>query len=351
MPIEVKCVEKRKEQLDFLQLGHTIYATDKFYIPAKNYIPSDGVAYISYENNIPVARCCARLQTGSNDTGTIGAFQALDKEEAVHEMLNSAVTWLKNQGAKKIIGPMDGDTWHHYRFNVGPFDNQPFIKEPWNPSYYSSLWETSGFSVSETYDSYIVDEPSLAAANQEKFYKRCIKYGYKFSPITKENYYEILPLIYELSCQIFTQNILYTPISMDEFIHMYKPAESLLQTGLSWLAFAPDNTPVGYIFTFPDYSEALRAMNGKTNVIAKIKFLLNKHKATRTCIKTLGALSKNRGSGLTAALTYLSYKNSADLGYNQTLMCLMHSSNDSRRFSGKADKPFRKYVLYEYKND
>ncbi len=348
MSIEVKYVENKQEQIDFKQLVYTVYANDPFYLPITDYFPSEGVLLVSYENNIPVARCSVSIQTGSNNIGTIGTFQALDKPEAVKLMLNRAVQWLKEQSVKIIIGPMDGDTWHHYRFTTGPFDNQPFIKEPWNPPYYPKLWESANFSVSETYDSYIVDEPSVAAANQEKFYKRCVKNGYSFTPITKKKYKEILPLIYELSCQIFSQNVLYTPISIEEFIRMYSPAEALLQTGLSWIAFAPDNSPAGYIFTFPDYTDALMATNGKSNLLAKIKFLLNKQKAARTCIKTLGVLERNRGSGLTAALTYLSYKNSAELGYGDVLMCLMHSSNDSRRFSGKADKPFRKYVLYEY---
>jgi len=75
---------------------------------------------------------------------------------------------------------------------------------------------------------------------------------------------------------------------------------------------------------------------------------MNKRKAKRTCIKTLGTVPEKRGSGLTAALTYLSFQNSVQLGYGQTLMCLMHSSNDSRRFGGKADHPFRSYALYEF---
>ncbi len=341
-------VEKVRDQNALQTLEKAVYANDPFHIPARPHIPTDAACFAVYENHQPVACCCAQSQTGNPSLGTIGCFQSLEKPNAAKALLEAATQWLEKRGAERIVAPMDGDTWHPYRLNTGPFDTPPFIKEPWNPPYYPALLEAAGFSVVETYDSYIIDDPALAASNQKKFHARCTKNGYVFEPITAKNYEAILPLIHDLSCRIFSDNTLYTPIDLDEFKRMYMPAKPLLKTGLSWMAHAPDKSPAGYIFTFPDYADALRAMNGKTNLPAKIRFLMNKRKATRTCIKTLGVVPEKQGSGLTAALTYLSYKNSVELGYGQTLMCLMHSSNDSRRFGGKADRPFRSYALYEF---
>jgi hypothetical protein len=333
----------------FQTLENKIYATDPFHIPVKEPAPTQGTSFIALDDGEPIACCHAQLQTGNPTVGTIGRFQALENPAAVKQLLASAIQWLEKQGAHRILAPMDGDTWHTYRFNTGSFDQAPFIKEPWNPPYYPSMIENTGFSVVETYDSYIINDPALAAANQEKFYTRCVKNGYLFEPITTKNYARMLPLIYELSCRIFAENTLYTAVSREEFLRMYAPAKPLLKTGLSWMAYASDRTPAGYVFTFPDYATALRAMQGKNDLPAKIRFLMNKRKATRSCIKTLGTIPEKRGSGLTAALTYLSYKNSAEQRFKQTLMCLMHSSNDSRSFGGKADRPFRSYALYEYR--
>lgn len=341
-------IEQSTDSRIFQTLEKRVYANDPFHIPCSSHPQAESMGFTATLDQAPVAHCRAQLQTDNPTVGTIGYFQALENPAAVKAMLEHAIQWLKQQGAKRIVAPMDGDTWHPYRLNTGPFDVSPFIKEPWNPPYYPALLESAGFTVTETYDSYIIDDPSLAASNQKKFYDRCVKNGTTFSPITAKNYAETLPLIYELSCRIFSENTLYTPISLKEFERMYMPAKSLLKTGLSWLATAPDSTPAGYIFTFPDYADALRAMNGKTTLPAKINFLINKHKATRTCIKTLGTIPEKRGSGLTAALTYLSFKYSVELGFKQTLMCLMHSSNDSRRFGGKADRLFRSYALYEF---
>jgi hypothetical protein len=247
------------------------------------------------------------------------------------------------------MGPMNGDTWHAYRFNAGPFEEPPFLKEPWNPPYYCSLWDSSGFIRIESYDSFAVDNPVGAAENQAKYYQRSLRHGYTFEAITTENFECVLPTLYELSRIIFTQNLFYTPISFKSFQDLYLTARPLLRTGLSWLAYLPDRTPAGYVFAYPDYAEAVRAMRGRRDVVARLRFLLKKHRAARTCIKTLGVIPEARGSGLAAALTYLAFVNSGQLGYRQTLMCLMHSANESRRLGGQADRPFRSYALYEYR--
>lgn len=332
----------------FLALPATVYSADPQWIPAAEKFPRDGAAFLALRDGRPVARCSARLRTGDATTGTVGCFEALNCGEAVAPMLRQAIAYLEACGVRRIIGPMDGDTWHRYRFNCGPYAAAPFVKEPWNPSYYPGLWEQAGFRVVETYDSYLVDDAAGAAAAQEKFHRRCLRNGFSFSPVTRRNYRASLPVIHQLSCRIFAENVLYSPIAFAEFERLYLPARALLAPGLSWIARQAQGDPVGYVFCFPDYAEAMRAMRGRCGFIAKIRFLRGKRKARRSCLKTLGVVPEVRGSGLTAALTHLIYKNSAELGYGQTLMCLMHSANDSHRFGGESPQPFRSYALYQF---
>ena len=348
MNISVERVTTAGTKRHFMQLPAAVNAADSFHVPSKEFLPADGCAFVAYLGGKPVARCAARLQTGNPSTGTIGSFEAFNESDAVKALLDSAVQWLKAHHATRIIGPMDGDTWHAYRFTTGPFDAPPFFKEPWNPPYYPSLWEAAGFTVTEHYDTYIVNDPATAASNQQRFYERCLKMGHTFLPVTARGFAGMLPLLHELSCRIFCDNVLYTPIGFDEFRNLYLPARSLFRSGLSWIALAPDGTPEGYIFTFPDYADAIRAMRGETHLAAKMRFAMHRSRATRTCIKTLGTIPERRRSGVSAALTHLAYRGSAALGYRQTLMCLMHSANDSRRFGGDADCPYRAYALYEY---
>ena len=58
---------------------------------------------------------------------------------------------------------MDGDTWHRHRLNVGPFDDPPFLLEPYNPPYYPEIWEEAGFQVLARYFSKQVDPAAVVA--------------------------------------------------------------------------------------------------------------------------------------------------------------------------------------------
>jgi len=344
---EIRPCEAEQQREDFLALPDVVYADDPQWIPTRESFPDGGKAFVAYEAGQPVARCWTGTQAVNSAIGTVGWFEALNRPQAANRMLNTAARHLLSSGARRIVGPMNGDTWHAYRLNAGPYEPPPFVKEPWNPSYYPRLWEAAGFAVAEHYDSALVEDPAEAAGAQEKFYRRCVRNGYTFREVTRGNYETMLPVIHDLSCRIFADNVLYTPIGLEEFVRMYMPAKVLLSPGLCWVADSADGTPAGYVFCFPDYGVALRAMRGGTGLAAKLRFLLNRGKAARTCLKTLGVVPETRGSGLTAALTHLIYKGSVALGYRQTLMCLMHGANDSHRFGGATTVPYRSYVLYE----
>ncbi len=350
MTISIRKLLTEHDKKAFYRLPSDVYANDPYYIPSDNALPAKGLSLIACSNeNKVIARCNASMQTSSDTVGTIGHFESFDTPDTVKPMLLMAIDHLQKLGAKRIIGPMNGDTWHPYRCNTGPFDHPPFIKEPWNPSYYPGLWEYSGFCKCESYDSYLLNDPDYAIKKQEKFYSRSIKQGYTFSMVTARNYGRIIPLLYALSCRIFSRNPLYTPVSETEFRRMYARARPLLTKGLSWLAYPPDSSdPVGFIFCYPDYSDALRAMKGKSSIVAKLTFLLKKREAKQICVKTLGVIPEKQRTGLTAALTYLAYLNAVKLGYHRAVLSLMHSSNDSHRFGGESDQLFRSYSLYSY---
>ena len=310
-------------------------------------IPVDATALFAYRGDQVVSCCSVQLQRCNSSVGIIGHFDSLDDTAASSALLTSAVKLLREQGAARVIGPMNGDTWHSYRFVTSSFEIPPFLKEPCNPPFYPSLWEAAGFSVVETYDTFVIREVERAASSLKPFYKRTKRNGYSFEPLTRKNYISMLPVIYDLSCRIFDGNILYTPIDFDKFSQMYRPAIAILRDGLSWIATNAQGHPAGFIFVYPDYFEAVQSMRGGSGLFSKINFLLNRRKACRTCIKSLGVIPSSRRSGLSSALMHLALDNSCALGYQESLMCLMHSSNDSRRMGASYECPYRTYALYE----
>lgn len=348
MAMMIKRVETASEWRALALLRKRIVREEGRFITVPDAPREESTVFMAVRDGKPRSACSAQMQPFEQDIGTIGAFVSVADPQAADGVLRAAATELRRSGARRILGPMDGDTWHHYRLNVGPYDKEPFVKEPWNPEYYPRLWESAGFSVAERYDSFLVEEPGRVAEKQKRFYERCLKRGYRFEAITAKNYRRYLGCMYELSCEIFADNLFYSAVSEAEFMRMYQPARALLKKGLSWMAYDSAGRASGYIFCYPDYAQAVRTLVSVGGVVGKVAFLMFRGKAARTCMKTLGVRPSKRRVGLTAALTHLAFLHCERQGFRQMLMCLMHSANDSHRFSGGDARHFRSYALYEY---
>jgi len=346
----------KTSQRRFAALTARVYATDPLFIPDTPgaaaaaladpaYIDRQAAFMVEQDGDVR-ARCVARLAEAP-DTGTIGFFEALNDVEACRLLLAAAEGWLRSRGVNRVLGPMDGDTWHRYRFAVEPLQAAPFLKEPWNPAYYSALWEACGYTVADRYLSTRIVNPADAAANLAPYQRRIRRQGYTFRPLDASRLADELTLMYRLSVQIFAGNRHYTPIPLDSFLQLYDGIRPLLVPGLCQFCCAPDGSVAGFVFCYPDYADAVRAMRGRRDWLAKVRFLRGRRRATRVCIKSLGCLPAYRGTGVGPALMGLAFEQTVASGYGEALMCLMHEVNDSRRLDGGTSEPFRQYVLFE----
>ena len=338
----------------FLQLADRIYADDPRYIATSQraeraliFDPdyADRQALFLVERNGQVLARGAARQGIDSTTGTIGFFECVNDIDACRLVLDAGEQWLRGRGVTRVLGPMDGDTWHRYRFSIGPRETAPFLKEPWNPEYYPALWQACGYSEIDRYLSAVMPDPARSLEGLAPFLRRVRRNGYTFRSIRKDRWDAELRILHRLSLQIFADNRHYTPVSEASFLRLYDGIEPLLVPELCQFCCAPDGTEIGFVFCYPDYADAVRAMRGRTGWIASLKFL-RRRRATRVCIKSLGCLPKCRGTGAGPALVALALEQILALGYREALMCLMHRDNDSRRLDGGSSRAFREYVLY-----
>lgn len=309
-------IEVREDLEAFLRLPERVYAGDPFYIPSRKDVQAQKF-WVAVEEGEPVARVAAWR---SDSLGILGLFEALDGHpEAVAKLFREAVGWLDRE---TVVGPMDGDTWHRYRVNVGPFDEPPFLGEPYNPPYYEALWTASGFTVLERYYSKRVDPAAVVAFLEEK---RNVA-GYRLRSLERERFRDELRTVYELSRRIFDRNFLYTEISEGEFLGLYDGLERLLDPELILFAHAPDGEAVGFLFAYPDRGGAVD-------------------------FKTLGVLPAHRRSGVAAALFHEGHRRAVEKGFRTANHCLFKEGNPSGDLDGGAGTLLRTYHLYRYTPD
>lgn len=339
----------------FVRLTDLIYAGDPLYIaPAHraelalladpDYVDRQALFLVERDGR-ESGRCAARLGPDSS-TGTIGFFECVNDVDACRLLLGAAQRWLASQGAARVLGPMDGDTWHRYRFSLGPQQVPPFLKEPYNPPYYPVLWQACGYAEIDRYRSATMTDPAGSFENLAPFLRRVQRRGYTFRTIRRDRWDAELRILHRLSLEIFADNRHYTPVSESAFVRLYDGIQPLLVPALCQFCCTPEGREIGFVFCYPDYADAVRTMRGRSGWLASLKFLLRRRTA-RVCIKSLGCLPKYRGVGAGPALVALALEQIVALGYREALMCLMHDQNDSRRLDGGSSLLFREYVLYE----
>ena len=352
----VKVAQGVPEEALFHAIPEAVYAGDPEYVPPA--AESEGAAlwreeydggrqavFVVVRDRVGVCRGVARPGPGEG-TGVIGLFEALDDPDACRLLLDAAEQWLSGRGCRRVLGPMDGDTWHRYRFVTGPREVKSFLKEPWNPPYYPRLWEACGYEIADRYLSARIGEPARAARHLAPFVKRVRRAGYTFRPLRLDTFEDELAVLHGLSLRIFADNPHYSPISRGDFLQLYDGVRALTVPEFCQFCCCPDGTEAGFVFCFPDYADAVRAMKGRRNARAKLAFLLRRHQADRLCIKTLGCLPEFRGKGIGAALMGLAFEWAAASGFQEALMCLMHENNASNRLDGGCSVCFREYALY-----
>ena len=307
--------------------------------------------FVTLANGRPMATACCRF-VPSNDSksnwGTIGTFESIDDRDVASLLLREAALWLHQQGANQVVGPMDGDTWHSYRFNLGPADKAPFLMEPYNPGYYPQLWEQAGFQPIEQYHSKRLKDVTPAVGKFQSIHTRMQRTGYELQQFNLQHFDEELRRLYELSLAIFAQNKLYREISEEQFRALYEPMKLVLDSRLAWFAKSPEGEDVGFIFAMHDYHAAVVAMRGRSNMLAKMRFVLNRHKAKAINLKSMGVVAGHRRSGIGVALVCEVYRQMLAMGYKRANLCLIHDDNPSSRLDGGFASILRRYCLYQY---
>lgn len=312
---------------------------------------------VALDGGRPIARLVARLSPALRDSqdrpyGLLGFFEALDDPPAASALFRAAVAWLKDRGAGPIVGPMDGDTWHRYRLNVGPWQEPPFLLEPYNPPYYPAMWEANGFRVLEEYFSKRVDDADGTAARLEPRYRAALAAGYRFERLRRDRFASELRRIYRLSCAIFRANLLYTEISEERFLGLYAGFRRLADPDFVTFAVAPDGSDAGFLFGYPDRFRAVAALGGRKGPVAALRFLWARRAPIDTVnLKTLGVVDAHRRSHLASALMACGYRAAREKGLSKVNLCLFLGGNPSGRLDAGLGRVLRRYHLYQLRED
>lgn len=239
----------------------------------------------------------------------------IDDAEGGAPLIALAVQRAQSLGAASLVGPMDGDTWHSYRLVTESDGSKPFLMEPTLGADAQTAFEALGFAVIERYFSAKVCLATvLDQADPQD--------GIAIQPWDGQDAEALFSEIHALSSDAFAGNVFYQPVSLPDFLALYRPFLRMIRPELVFLARDQDDVLQGYLFGIPNYAE------GPT---------------TRTAILKTYA---SRVPGLGRALASRFHSAAGNAGFQTAIHALIHDANRSaERSAGLGATIFRRYAL------
>ncbi len=319
--IEVKSNAQKRE---FLELPVRLYKGEANWIrpldndiedvftPAKNKYFRHGecIRWILVDaNGKTIGRVAAFINrktanTFEQPTGGMGFFECINDKDAAFRLFDTCKQWLQERGMEAMDGPVnfgDRDKWWGLLIdgftepNYGMFYHFP---------YYRELFEAYGFQV--YFNQYTYYRPVMKPLSDkvaDKADRIARDPAYSFRHIESRHlkkYAEDFRAIYN---KAWVKHKGVGEMSEAQAMSVMNKLKPVLDEDIVWFAYY-NEVPVGFFIMLPELNQIFKHVNGKLDLIGKIKFVW--HRWRGSCKKMFGVafgiVPDHQGKGLEGAI-------------------------------------------------
>jgi hypothetical protein len=245
------------------------------------------------------------LQRYQDATGFFGMLEAEDDPKVFGALMNTAETWLSDQGMRRISGPFNLSINQECGLLVDGFETPPVVMMGHAPSYYGTRLEEQEYSKIKDLLAFLVNidfklSPAMQAIirrHKKHVRTRQIRYSHL------EDELQIIRDIYE---DAWSKNWGFIPFTEQEFRHLGRDLKQLVPPDFVQIAEI-DGQPAAMIVCFPDINEAIRDLNGRLLPFGWLKLLwrLKVRFPKTTRVALMGVRKEFQKSRLGAALALM----------------------------------------------
>ena len=280
MPMTIVPVRSQEGLSEFIEFPWTVYAGDPSWVPPiREQVLFDlaGASafsrygrfqpFVCEQNGRVVGRIAALVNPRLLDRsgavlGQLGYFECLDDRGTAAALVGAGLEWLRAQGAREVMGPMNGGAHKSHRLMTRGFDTEPFLFEPRNPPYYPALFEACGFEPVHHWFTYELTrkQGDALVARYDRILARRPPHGI-IEEVPPARAQEVTSRIHGLLDRCWAGHIGYAPLDLDEFGEVFSGGLSLMSPGDVGI-MTQDGRDSGFVWIFPDYVGEVRALGG-----------------------------------------------------------------------------------------
>lgn len=238
--------------------------------------------------------------------GGMGFFECINDQKAAFILFDACRDWLEEKGMKVMEGPVNfGERDRWWGLLVDGY-LPPNYCVPYNPPYYRELFENYGFrNYFEQYTYYTpVNSDGLSDVIRVKAERIFSNPDYTFRYMKRSEMRDItrnFMIVYNKGWARFPG---VKTISEGHARLLMKSLRPVLDEKLLWFGFYK-NEPVCFFLMLPEVNQIIRHLNGKLNLIGKIRFLWYRHfsgELTKAFGQIFGIVPEHQRKGVEGAL-------------------------------------------------
>ena len=316
-------LSNRRQVKTFLQLPYSIYRNIPQWVPPLQmdaarmldtrrnpfYTHSSAAFFLAFDQDArPVARLAclnnSRYNAYNHEASAFFyLFESFNLPEASTLLFEAAIAWARTQGLNKIIGPKGFSALDGLGLLSDGFEYRPALGIPYNPDWYPALVEQAGFSMTSEILSGYVEQGFFMDSKIDQISQRVQeRRGLRIAEYrTRSDLRKLQAPLRELYNNAIQGTIGNYPITEQEAKGLADQLIGFADPKLIKIVLK-DDRPVGFLFAYPDISEALQRSKGQLFPFGWLDILISLRTTKVININGAGMLEEYRGSGGTAIL-------------------------------------------------
>lgn len=238
-------------------------------------------------------------------TGGMGFFDCVDDQESANLLFDTCKKWLESEGMEAMDGPINfGERDRWWGLLVDGFENEPNYVCNYNPSYYQKLFENYGFQLyfnQYTFARNVMDPLSERILKKAELIAQDDNYHFMHMEMNQlDKFTEDFRQVYN---KAWGKHAGVPQLSEKAAKLMMKKMKPLMDPKIMWFGYYKEE-PVSFFLCIPEFNQIVKHLNGKLDLVGKIKFLY--HKKMKTVKKALGIVfgvtPEHQGKGVEGAM-------------------------------------------------
>ncbi|MCJ8208897.1 GNAT family N-acetyltransferase [Mucilaginibacter sp. RS28] len=236
-------------------------------------------------------------------TGGMGFFESVDNQQVADLLFDTAKNWLSERGMKAMDGPINfGENDTHWGLLVEGFI-PPSYGMNYHRPYYKKLFDNYGFT---TLYEQITNTIDAHKPFPERFTKIANwvaqKPGYEFKHLVAKDIDRFAADFREIYNDAWENFENFVPIATETIMDSFWQMKPIMDENLIWFAYV-NGEPASAVVVLPDANQMLKNINGKLNLLGKLKFAYYRWKGvSRMRAVVMGTKQKYQNHGLESAL-------------------------------------------------